>query len=193
VFNAGKSVIRGFEMDFQMLVTDRFRVMGNYSYTDGEFKKFEVPRGSLRPQLDCSGQGISGGEIGDYSCIPFTDIPEQQYSLTMAYELPLDVSVGTVEASLTYAWVDDRYTAAITVPEAEPEAWVDDFGIVNASLSWREVFSTRLDLILFGTNLTDEEYRVSNSNVKGELAYTNSIWSEPRMYGLKASYRWGDE
>lgn len=193
VFNAGKSVIRGVELDFQMVVTDRFRVMGNYSYTDGEFKKFEVPRGSLRPQLDCTGQGISNGEIGDYSCIPFTDIPEQQYSLTMAYEVPLDVSLGTVEASLTYAWVDERYTAAITVPEAEPEAWLEDFGIFNASLGWREVFSTRLDLMVFGTNLTDEEYRVSNSNVKGELGFTNSIWSEPRMYGLKATYRWGDE
>jgi len=55
------------------------------------------------------------------------------------------------------------------------------------------VFSSQLDLQLFGTNLTNEEYRVSNSNVKGELAYTNSIWSEPRMYGLKATYRWGDE
>jgi iron complex outermembrane recepter protein len=193
VFNAGKSVIRGVELDFQMLITQRLRMMGTYSYTDGEFKKFEVPRGSLRPQPDCTGKGISGGDIGDYSCIPFTDIPEQQYSLTMAYELPLDVSAGTVEASVTYAWVDERYTAAISVPEAEPEAWLDDFGIVNASINWREVFSSRMDLQMFGTNLTDEEYRVSNSNVKGELAYTNSIWSEPRMYGLKATYRWGDE
>jgi len=193
VFNAGKSVIRGAEMDFQMLVTDRFRVLGTYSYTEGEFKDFKVPRGSLRPQLDCTGQYISGGNLGDYSCIPFTDIPRNQYSLTAAYELPLDVSVGSVEASLTYAWVDKRYTAAISVPSAEPEAWLDSYGVVNASLTWRDIFSSRLDLQMFGTNLTDEEYRVSNSNVKGELAYTNSIWSEPRMYGLKATYHWGDE
>jgi iron complex outermembrane receptor protein len=193
VFNAGKAVIRGFEMDFVMLVTDRLRFMGNYSYTDGEFREFEVPRSSLRPQSDCNGDGLSGGAIGDYSCMPFTDIPEQQYSLTLAYELPLDVSIGTVETSLTYSWLDERYTAPITVPESEPGAWLEDFGIVNASISWRDVFETRLDLQLFGTNLTDEEYRVSNSNAWNELAFRNTIWSEPRMYGLRATYRWGDE
>lgn len=193
VFNAGKSVIRGFEMDFILLATERVRLMGNYSYMDGEFKEFEVPRSSLRPQSDCNGDGLSGGAVGDYSCMPFTDIPKQQYSLTAAYELPLDVSLGTVEASLTYAWVDERYTAPITVPEAELGAWLEDFGIVNASISWREVFESRLDLQLFGTNLTDEEYRVSNSNAWNELAFRNTIWSEPRMYGLKATYRWGDE
>ena len=104
-----------------------------------------------------------------------------------------DVSVGTVEATLTYAWVDERYTAPNAIPSAEPGAWLEDFGIVNASINWSDIFDTRLDLQLFGTNLTDEEYRVNNSNVWSELAYRNSIWSEPRMYGLKVTYRWGDQ
>jgi len=193
VFNAGKATIRGFEMDFTLLATQRMRFMGNYSYTDGEFKEFKIPRSSLRPQADCHGGELTGGVVGDYSCMPFTMTPKQQYSLTASYELPIDVSVGSVEASLTYSWVDKRYTAPITIPESEPGAWLEDFGIVNASINWREVFSSKLDLQLFGTNLTDEEYRVSNSNAWNELGFRNTIWSEPRMYGLKATYRWGDE
>jgi iron complex outermembrane recepter protein len=192
-FNAGESEIKGFEMDFILLATDRVRLMGNYSYTDAEFKEFKVPRSSLSPQADCVRGDVQNGEIGDYSCMPFSDIPEQQYSLSINYELPLDVSVGTVETSLTYAWVDDRYTAALSIPSAEPGAWLDDFGVFNASVSWREIFETNVDVQLFGTNLTDEEYRISNSNSWGELAFQNSIWSEPRMYGLRATYRWGDE
>jgi len=192
-FNSGKSVIKGFETDLILLVTDRLRFNGNYSYSKGEFKEFLVPRSSMTPQKDCNRDGVANGEIGDYSCIPFTDLPKQQYSLSVNYELPFAADVGIVETSLTYSWVDKRYVAPITLPEAEPGAWLDSFGLVNASVSWREIFESQLDLQLFGTNLTDEEYRISNSNVWNELGYKNSIWGEPRMYGLRATYRWGGE
>jgi iron complex outermembrane recepter protein len=192
-FNSGKSVIKGFEMDFILLATERLQFSGNYSYSKGEFKEFLIPRSSMTPQTDCNRDDVQNDELGDYSCIPFTDLPKQQYSLSVNYELPLDTSVGIVETTLTYSWVDERYVAPITTPEAEPGAWLDSFGLVNASISWREVFESRFDLQLFGTNLTDEEYRISNSNVWNELGYKNSIWGEPRMYGLRATYRWGDE
>ena len=192
-FNAGESEIKGFEMDFVLLATERLRLMGTYSYTDAEFKEFLVPRSSLTPQRDCSGRDIEDGAIGDYSCMPFTDIPEQQYSVSVAYELPVAFSIGIIETSLTYSWVDDRYTAPLSVPSAEPGAWLDDYGVWNAGVSWRDIFESRFDLQLFCTNLTDEEYRLSNSNSWNELAFKNSIWSEPRMYGARLSYRWGDE
>ena len=79
------------------------------------------------------------------------------------------------------------------MPSAEPGAWLDDYGVWNASIGWREIFESRFDLQLFCTNLTDEEYRLSNSNSWNELAFKNSIWSEPRMYGARLSYRWGDQ
>jgi len=191
-FNSGKSEIRGVELDFTLLATDRLQLSGNYSYTKGKFKEFLIPRSSMTPQQDCTGNEIQGGELGDYACIPFTDSPKHQFSLSAQYELPLDASIGTVQAALTYVWVDDRYVAPITVPEAEPGAWLESFDLINASLDWSEVFGSRFDVQLFGTNLTDEEYRISNSNVWNELGYRNTIWSEPRMYGARVSYRWGD-
>jgi len=192
-FNSGKSVIKGFETDFILAVTERLQFSGNYSYSKGEFKEFLIPRSSMTPQRDCNRNDVQNGELGDYSCIPFTDLPKSQYSLSVNYELPFDASVGIVETTLTYSWVDKRYVAPITVPDAEPGAWLDSFGVVNASISWRQIFQSQLDLQLFGTNLTDEEYRISNSNVWNELGYRNTIWSEPRMYGLRATYRWGGE
>lgn len=191
-FNAGESEIRGFEMDFILLATSRLRLMGNYSYTDAEFKEFRVPRESMTPQQDCVRDDVQNGELGDYSCMPFTETPEHQYSLTATYELPLDANIGIVETSLTYSWVDDRFTAPVSVPQAEPGAWLDDYHLVNASINWLNVFGSQLDLQLYATNLTDEEYRIANSNSWNELAFKNSIWSEPRMYGLRLSYRWGE-
>jgi iron complex outermembrane receptor protein len=191
-FNAGKAEIRGFEMDITVLATDRLRLSGNYSYTKGKFKEFEIPRSSMTPQLDCTGNYIQNGALADYACIPFTDTPKNQYSLSANYELPVSADMGTVDTSLTWVWVDDRYTAPIMVPSAEPGAWLESFHLLNASVTWREIYGSRFDLQLFGTNLTDEEYRISNSNVWNELGYKNAIWGEPRMYGARLSYRWGD-
>ncbi len=159
---------------------------------DAYFVEFMVPRSSASPQLDCTGSYISNGQLGNYSCIPFADTPKQQYSVGFNYKLPIDKQFGDVEAAFTYSHVDKRYTAPITVPQAEPGAWLDSFGILNGSISWSEVFKTRFDLQVFGTNLTNQTYRVSNSNTWNELGYQNTIWSEPRMYGVKATYRWGD-
>lgn len=192
-FNAGEAEIKGLEVDFVVLPTDRVRLMGNYSYADAEFKEFLVPRQAPVPQADCNRSDVQNGEIGDYSCMPVPQIPEQQYSLSAAYELPLDASVGTVEASITYSWVDKRYTAELSVPEVEPGAWLEDYHTVNASLSWHDMFDSRFDTQLFVTNLTGEEYRVANSNVWTGLGFKNSMWSEPRMYGVRVGYHWGDE
>lgn len=191
-FNAGKAEIHGVELDFTVLATDRLRFSGNYSYTKGTFKLFEIPRSSMTPQADCNSDDVQNGELGDYSCIPFTDIPRHQYSISVNYELPLAASIGIVQTALTYAWVDDIYVAPITIPAAEPGAWLDAFNLLNASISWQEMYGSRFSLQVFGTNLTDEEYRISNSNVWNELGYKNSIWGEPRMYGVRLSYHWGE-
>jgi iron complex outermembrane receptor protein len=191
--NAGKAEISGFEMDFTTLLTERLTLTGTYSYTDGEFKEYLIPRSSMTPQQDCTGADIQDGALGDYSCIPFTDIPEHAYSLSLNYELPLDASIGIVETAVTYAWVDDRYSAPVSVPAEEPGAWLESFDLVNASITWREIYGSRFDLQLFGTNLTDKEYRISNSNVWNELGYRNTIWGEPRVYGLRLSYNWGEQ
>ncbi len=191
-FNAGKAEIRGFELDVTALLTDRLRLWGNYSYTRGKFKEFVVPRSSMTPQLDCTGNYIQDGAPADYACIPFTDTPKNQFSLSGAYELPLPASVGTVDAALTYVWVDDRFTSPITVPSAEPGAWLESFNLLNASITWQSIYGSQFDLQLWGSNLTDKEYRISNSNVWNELGYKNAIWGEPRMYGARLTYRWGE-
>lgn len=53
-FNSGESEIKGFEMDFILLATERLQFSGNYSYSEGEFKEFLIPRSSMTPQRDCN-------------------------------------------------------------------------------------------------------------------------------------------
>lgn len=149
-------------------------------------------RSSMTPQAACNRDDIQNGERRDYSCIPFIDIPRHKYSLSVNYELPLAASIGIVQTALTHAWIDDIYVAPIAIHAEEPGAWLDSFNLVNASISWQEIYGSQFDLQVFGADLTDEEYRISSSNAWTELGYKHSIRGESRMSGLRLSYLWGE-
>jgi iron complex outermembrane receptor protein len=105
--------------------------------------------------------------------------------------VPIAESAGELEASMTYAWTDRRYGAQTTLPESEPGAWLPSYGLLNGSLHWNHVFGSAFDLLLWGTNLTNEQYRISNSSVWNLTFFRASIYSEPRMVGLQLGYRFG--
>lgn len=190
--NVGESWIHGAEMELTVRPTDRLTITATYTYTDAEYEDFKVPVGSTAPLLDCSGERKFDGAIGDFSCVPFSDILEDQFSITANYNFPMDNSVGVLEASLSYSWQSERYTGTITLPEDEPGAWLEDVGLWNASLSWNDIFNSAFSIQIYGSNLADKEYRMSNSNVWNQLFFQASLWSEPRMYGARLIYRWGN-
>jgi iron complex outermembrane receptor protein len=190
-FNAGKATIEGFETEVTILPFKGLSVSANYSYTHGKYDEFTLVTGTLTPQTDCSGQERARGETGDYSCAPFSFTPKNQYSVSASYQLPLDPGVGDVEASMTYAWVDKVNSAPISLPEYEPGAWLPSYGLLNGSLRWQNILGSSFDVQLYGTNLTDKVYRISNSNSWNLLYFQSSIYSEPRIVGLQIGYRWG--
>jgi len=190
VFNVGQAWVAGFELDATIRPFPGFTFIGTYGYTRGEYKKFDLLYGGATPQLDCTGQLKRRGDTLQLSCIPY-EAPEQQFSVSARYLMPIDPELGDVEIGATYAWTDRRYSAQTTLPEDEPGAWLPAYGLLNASISWRRVFGTALDVQLYGTNLTDEQYRIANSN-QWHLTYIrSSIYSEPRIVGLQLGYSWG--
>ncbi|AXQ28547.1 TonB-dependent receptor [Solimonas sp. K1W22B-7] len=190
IFNVGSAWVAGFEMDLTIQPFPGFTFLGTYGYTEAEYEEFSFGYNGATPQLDCTGQEISSGGTVDFSCIPFQDIPKQQFSLSGRYLLPLDPEIGEVEASMTYAYTSRKYSGQSSPPEAEPGAYLPAVGLWNASLSWSRVFGTALSAQLFGTNLTNELYRISNSNQWNLTYFQSSIYSEPRVIGLNLSYDW---
>jgi len=188
IFTAGAAEIRGFELDAIADLFEGFRLSINYAYTDAKYKDFDIRVTTFTPQLDCTGQSIPQGGTAKLNCAPFQYTPKHQASATASYNLPLSQDVGLVNASLTYAWTDDLYSSSYSLPEAEPGAWIDSYGLLNATVSWWKVFQSNFDVSIYGTNLTNEDYRVSNSNVWNLAYYRASIYGEPRMYGARLSY-----
>jgi iron complex outermembrane receptor protein len=55
------------------------------------------------------------------------------------------------------------------------------------SLSELEVARGNLSVALWGTNLTDEEYRVHGTDFGDYIAYS---WGDPRTYGVDVSWQY---
>lgn len=192
VFNVGKAWVAGFEMDATIQPFTGFTLVGTYGYTRAQYQQFTLLYGGATPQLDCTGQQVSSGQTLQLKCVPF-QAPRQQFSVSTRYQLPIDESKGDVQASLTYAWTDRTYSAQTTLPQDEPGAWLPSFGLLNASLSWSRIGGSGFDIQLYGSNLANKEYRISNSN-QWHLTYIrSSIYSEPRIVGAQIGYAWGGQ
>jgi iron complex outermembrane receptor protein len=191
IFNIGAAWVAGFEMDLTVQPWKGAALMGTYGYTRADYTDFKLDYTGATPQLDCTGQEVQAGNVVDFTCIPFQATPKHQFSISGRSMLPLDPSKGYLEASLTYTWTDRQYSAS-SPPEAEPKAWLPSFGLLNASLNWSRILGTALDLQVFGTNLLNKEWRISNSNQWNLTYFQSSIYSEPRIIGVNLSYAWGD-
>ncbi len=190
VFNVGKAWVAGVELDTTVQPMQGLTLVGTYGYTRAQYQQFTLVYGGATPQLDCTGQQVSKGSVLQLSCVPFS-APQHQFSLTTRYQLPIDESKGIVEGSMTYAWTDRIYSAQTTLPQDEPGSWLPSYGLLNASVSWSKIFGSNFDVQIYGSNLADKEYRISNSNQWHLTYFRSSIYSEPRIVGAQIGYTWG--
>ena len=189
--NAGKAQIAGLELEATIQPFTGATLVATYGYTYAAYKKFTLVTAGVTPSLDCSGQQIPQGQVSELSCVPFQSTPKNNFSLSGRYALPIDERWGTLEGSLTYAWNDRQYTSTNTVPQAEPGAWLSSIGLLNGSIHWGNIASSNFDVQLYGSNLTNKTYRISNSNQWTFTYMRSSIYSEPRIIGLQLGYNWG--
>ncbi len=188
--NAGKAQLAGFELEAIVQPFDGATLAATYGYTYAEYKTFNLVVAGATPTVDCSGEEVPLGETAELSCVPFQQTPKHNFSLSGRYLLPIDARWGEIEASLTYAWNDRQYTSTNTVPAEEPGAWLDAQGLFNGSLRWSNIAGSGVEAQLYGSNLTDEHYRISNSNQWTFTYMRSSIYAEPRIVGLQLGYRW---
>jgi iron complex outermembrane receptor protein len=191
VFTAGEAVIQGVEVEATLMPLDNLTLAATYAYTHGEYKDYKLTVNQINPILDCNNNLVETGDDAELDCVPFQYSPRHQASLTAIYEWLLDPSIGDVSASVTYAWTDDQYSSSYTRPQQEPGAWLDSFGLLNASVRWTSILGSNFDMQIYGTNLTDEEYRISNSNTWTNVYFRASFYGEPRILGAQFTYHWG--
>jgi Outer membrane receptor proteins, mostly Fe transport len=184
--------IKGIELEASMRPFKGLEIGGNLSYTDAHYTKYEYVSNS--GGLACNGVVLPGG-IGDSSCLKFQYLAPWIWSMHVSAEQPLGDDAGTLSLFVNYSHTSAQNTEAVQLPSSQPGSVLEPFGLLSASLDWKNVMGSNFDIGAFGTNLANKLYRTSNSDVYqgGGLLYWATIYGEPRMYGLRLKYHFGGE
>lgn len=168
--NAAKAQAQGLEVEAR-LAFGNLDFTASYAWSDAEYEEFisQTPQGPI-----------------DLSGVPFPSSPEHKYSLQARYTHALADGLGDVIAVITWSWQDKYWGLA---PDVQPYAEQPSYGLLDINLAWESVAGSNFDLTLFGTNVNDKTYLASAGGVWDVLGYVPAIYGEPRMYGLKLTYR----
>jgi iron complex outermembrane receptor protein len=190
--NNADARIKGIEVESSIRPWKGLEIGGNFSYTDAEYTKYEFI--SNTGTLACNGVVPAGG-IADASCLDFQYSAKYIWSIHAAAEQPLGNDLGTLSLFVNYSHTSRQFTEAINLPALQPGAYLEPFGLLNASLDWKNVANSNFNLGVFVTNATNKLYRISNTDVfqQGGLLYWSTLYGEPRMYGLRLSYKFGND
>lgn len=184
VRNAGKSNVRGLEVEGVYLPVQGVRLQFGYGYLDPEYDEF----------FD-TGVNVANNRA-------FVHAPEHTFSATLDVRLA-EMSWGTVGALLDYAYTDSFYTypyqLASSGPQYNPAAQiagdtrVEGMGIVNARIALSELRWAGLtaEVALVGRNLTNVDQPANYIDFGPSFgSLTDAYFIEPRMYWIECSARW---
>jgi iron complex outermembrane recepter protein len=167
VRNAGKAESKGAELE---LVTRLARgVDFNFSagYLDAKYTELDPQLTTLNPPLTLDKELVKAPE----------------WTLSSGLQYAFDVSTGAITLRGDWSYKSKVYQDVFNDERIAQPA----FSVVNAYASFT-TSNENWELALFGTNLSDERYRISgNSSVGFGLA--ESTFAAPREWGVTARYR----
>ncbi|MFT4054044.1 MAG: TonB-dependent receptor [Novosphingobium sp.] len=187
-FLAASGTVQGFEAEATVRPASWLEIGGNVSHTDGDYKHYTYS--PFVPTVACNGLVQPGG-VADASCVRFAYLIPWIYSVHANITLPLPKDLGELNFFANYSHQASQSLETHQLPQFQPGAILQPYGVLNLSLDWRNVGGSNFDLGLFMNNATDNLYRVGNQPQNfqiGGLLTSASMYGEPRMYGLKLRY-----
>ena len=178
--NGAKAEIYGADLDLEAAVTSQLSVTGGVSYLHDRFLTFPNAPYAI-PGVLCSDTSNAPLCAGDASGnrLPYT--PTATFNLGANYNV--DVGYGKLNVSANYLHSTGWF--------ASPDNTLRQPGyqLVNASAAWTHP-EGRLEVRLWGSNLTDELYSISM--LEGPQGDARTLGA-PRTYGVTVSYAFGGE
>ncbi|MDX2276883.1 MAG: TonB-dependent receptor [Hyphomonadaceae bacterium] len=171
--NAANSEIYGVDTQLSTRLTDTLSIDVGVAYTHAEYSDFPES-----PQWRPTGTGTYAAFNVDASGFQMQRAPEWSANIGVRNETPL--AGGVLALSGNYSYTSE-------FPFDTAETFMEDaYGVLNLRAAWTAP-SGHWDLAVFGTNVTDEEYRVQV--LPGDFAI-QQIWAKPAAFGVNISYRY---
>ncbi len=186
IVNAGKSRISGIEGEAFFQLHERVTFALSFSLLDTELLEQEDQTEKVR---------AAGGGLAGASVTPIADVgdelpyaPDQTYVGSLNWRLPVSETLGDMDLGATYSYIGQQRSAATS---SGPYGMLDAFSLLNLNFTWGRVFNSPMDLVVFGTNVLDEEYTTYTSGTYNLLAYESRMLGMPRMIGARLRYNFG--
>jgi iron complex outermembrane receptor protein len=187
IVNAGKSRIYGAEIEAGVTPITGLHLDLNYTYLKAYIREI-APVTTSDPNYVPDVGFITPGT-------PLVLSPKHKAVLALNYTLPLQNSVGAISLGATYMYTSSQqanYTyldPAVVATMGANYGSIASHSLVNANLSWNDIFGSAVDLTVFGTNVTNTKYFVFIPGLAGNSGVEFASVGEPRMYGARLRYR----
>jgi iron complex outermembrane receptor protein len=171
ILNAGKTEIKGVELEVEARLTDSLTAGATYAFTDAKFVEFN----------DAEARELFGNPSLAGKKLPA--VPEQQASVYGKYTFPVGVHSGYVRTDVSYT--DRKYAQVYQLAHTGEQ--------ILANLSVGFEFD-RLDVQLFVKNLTDDRTPSSAARYVDQLnlnvpQYTNANPAQDNVPGTTVTER----
>jgi iron complex outermembrane receptor protein len=192
ILSSAAAIIQGVELEADLKVTRDLEFGLNYGYTDAYYKKFPfTPNQTYPGYVDCNGTPWIAGNALNLKCTPLQYVAPHIFSAHLRYNLPVAATLGEISAFVNYSFESAQNTEALFPGDQQPFQKLASYSLVNLSLNWRDVYGRPVDLSFFMTNVTDRLYRTTNTDQWEALGTGSTLYGEPRMFGLRVRYHWG--
>lgn len=154
------------------LTIDHLELTGFYGRTSPKYESFPTPGAITLP--------IPGVPL---SANNFAMVPKTSTSFTARYAVPLGASGELGFQANVY------HQASMPISDInDPFGNIDGYSVVNASVEWRGIAGSNLDVRAYGKNLGNTEYATGGTSV-WTTGFITHMLGAPRTYGLEARYR----
>jgi len=164
--NVAEAEYEGFEIDVQILVNEYLRVFANYGTLDASYQGFVTDINE--------GDGITKLEPADFLIPRFA--PEESWGVGGTLSVP--AGNGTVDVFAKFSVIGEQETDLLNADLARaPET--DN---LTASIGY---FQDNWSIVVYGTNLTDEQYEVVDPIMP---LFAIGTINEGRKFGVELTY-----
>jgi iron complex outermembrane receptor protein len=166
------NTIAGAELDVNWLLSEGLTFGLGYGHLDTSVGEDSVSAAGVTSELS--------------NVLPYA--PKNSYTLALDYHRPL--ALGAVFFNVNYAWQDEVSTSV----NVTDESFIDSYGLLGGAIGWSDISlgeAGSLRLMLWGKNLTDEEYSVVGTSAWSSFGAADvQTFGDPRTYGLTLTYEY---
>jgi len=161
--NAAKAEVKGFEIDFLALPSERWTISGGVGYTDAEYTD-------------------TGNAVGITTDSKFAKTPEWTGNGSLQYALPIGASFGELIFRGDWSYRSKVYNDIQNTDSIAQSA----FSLFGARITLRN-YEHNWDVVLSGTNLSDELFIINGLQALDSFGTAEAVYASDRQWALSIS------